>query len=408
VDSKLRDDVGRLSEDHDVRRDRALVGLREVLETNAATREAALQQQFASVSREHGKLLEDTAAQHAKMLATVDKKLGDSVALLDREQVQKQEDMRASLEQGLEELRAEITGTIAEQELVNTSLYGACQNEVARVGADLAEVTASLEQRLEQVGNEVSEANSNLAAIETKLEADAIRDAEQRSQEMEGEREARGLQVADICAAVKSMETWLTDVDTSVARRNDACRNEIEYLNERVTELKEMFHDSVAKLHADQKESWQGAQIDKLIDRMTCELRKVVQDLAHTSLMQGDKIKELEEHFEAAREAKHEVVRLGSELRAEVAMRIRKQSDLESRMERDMGHFAQRVEHLATSTTNLNDDLRASRSTSQGKMSIGQSSSAHDQDRSAVVPDATNDDLEALGLQTTNVLSLDP
>ena len=70
-----------------------------------------------------------------------------------------------------------------------------------------------------------------------------------------------------------------------------------------------------------------------------------------------------------AREAKHEVVRLGSELRAEVAMRIRKQSDLESRMERDMGHFAQRVEHLATSTTNLNDDLRASRSTSQGKMS---------------------------------------
>merc|ERR1712012_951946 len=197
------------------------------------------------------------------------------------------------------------------------------------------------------------------------------------SQEVASEREARSREVADVCSAVKSMQDWVTDVESTVTQRFEARARERESVTVRLTELKDIqFHlrSEIVKQqeHIDQ---FKGFQVDKVTE----ELRRVVQDLASTSDFQGNKIKDLEGTLDAAREAKIEVHRLKSDLDAEVSSRTLKDSELQDRLEREVHEFSRRVERLTAATSELGGDLHKSRSTAMrtGSLSVTSLGSAN-------------------------------
>ena len=94
------------------------------------------------------------------------------------------------------------------------------------------------------------------------------------------------------------------------------------------------------------------------VDKVTSELRKVVQDLAHTAHTQGDKIQDLESLLDTAREAKKEVQRLSPDLAAEVSARSLKDSEVQTRLDKEVHEFSRRVERLTTATSELGSDLQ--------------------------------------------------
>merc|ERR1712135_52994 len=162
------------------------------------------------------------------------------------------------------------------------------------------------------------------------------------------------------CSALKSMQDWVTDVESTVTQRFEARAREMESVTVRLTELKDIQFQLRSEIVKQQEhiDQFKGFQVDKVTE----ELRRVVQDLASTSDFQGNKIKELESTLDGAREAKSEVHRLKSDLDAEVSTRALKDNELQGRLEWELQEFSRRVERLTAATSELGGDLQKSRS----------------------------------------------
>jgi len=166
-------------------------------------------------------------------------------------------------------------------------------------------------------------------------------------------------------------------VENTAKERSDARGRDVDV---RLSEMKDIQGQLRSEILRQQEhiEQFKGFQVDKVTE----ELRRVVQDLASTSDMQGGKIKELERMLEAAREAKSEVHRLKNDLEAEVSTRALKDTELQGRLEREVHEFSRRVERLTTATSELGGDLQKSRSNTMyhsmrsGRLSVASIGSA--------------------------------
>merc|ERR1712135_265506 len=202
------------------------------------------------------------------------------------------------------------------------------------------------------------------------------------------------------CSALKSMQDWVTDVESTVTQRFEARAREMESVTVRLTELKDIQFQLRSEIVKQQEhiDQFKGFQVDKVTD----ELRQGGQDLANTSDFQGNKIKELEGTLDAAREAKIEVHRLKSDLDAEVSTRTLKDTELQGRLEREVHEFSRRVERLTAATSELGGDLQKTRSS---VMRTGRLSVASSLGSANLTPDRTR--LTRLGSVATGLRNVD-
>jgi chromosome segregation ATPase len=157
------------------------------------------------------------------------------------------------------------------------------------------------------------------------------------------------------------MQEWIADVENTATQRNEARNRDYENVTSRLTEIKESYSTIRVDIIKQQEvvDHFKGIQVDKITE----ELRNVVQDLASTADFQGEQLKGLEIRLDCAREAKSEVHRLKGDLEAEVSTRMMKHQELQNRLDREVGEFSRRVERLTAATSELGGDLQKSRST---------------------------------------------
>lgn len=317
---------------------------------------------------------EDQGKNHRALTDALDKKLSDMLGALSGEHDKKHEETRRSLRVQNEELigmiQSEVTQLVETTNAQFTAITESSKTEIGSIREEVARIVVDLDGKYEESVNHTS---ASIAMLERNV--DAV--AKSSSQDMASERECRAREVGDLCSAVKSMQDWVTDVETTFTQRSETRAREIETMNVRLTELKDIQFQLRSEIVKQQEhiDQFKGFQVDKVTD----ELRQVVQDLANTSDFQGNKIKELEGTLDAAREAKIEVHRLKSDLDAEVSTRTLKDTELQGRLEREVHEFSRRVERLTAATSELGGDLHKSRSTAMrtGSLSVTSLGSAN-------------------------------
>merc|ERR1712136_698892 len=284
----------------------------------------------------------DQGKNHRALTDALDKKLSDMLGALSGEHDKKHEETRRSLRVQNEELigmiQSEVTQLVETTNAQFTAITESSQTEIGSIREEVARIVVDLDGKYEESVNHTS---ASIAMLERNV--DAV--AKSSSQDMASERECRAREVGDLCSAVKSLQDIQFQLRSEIVKQQE---------------------------HIDQ---FKGFQVDKVTD----ELRQVVQDLANTSDFQGNKIKELEGTLDAAREAKIEVHRLKSDLDAEVSTRTLKDTELQGRLEREVHEFSRRVERLTAATSELGGDLHKSRSTAMrtGSLSVTSLGSAN-------------------------------
>jgi len=357
MEAKFQEDVLRSSEDHDLKRERGIAAVQGACDSALSSMDAAVREEMGRLKAHGDRSVENASNKHRSVVEALERKLTEAMARMSAEEEKKHDEHRQSLKMSNGELLTMLQNDIGQcTESVDVKLNELRMSssvELSALREDVARAVTDMDGKCERG---LDHTTSSFEALERKLDLESAA----RSEENSTERDVRSREVADLCGAVKSMQAWLTDVESMGTQRNEARTREFENVTARLSELKEHQFTLRSELikHQEHIDHFKGFQVDKVTE----ELRKVVQDLALTSDHQGDKIKELESTLDGAREAKSEVHRLKGDLDAEVSTRALKDNELQGRLERELQEFSRRVERLTAATSELGGDLQKSRS----------------------------------------------
>lgn len=353
VEAKWREELLRCSEDHDMKRERVQIAVQGATEAAVKAEAAMLREEILRISSHNDRLHDENSSRNRTSLDTLDRKVMDALSRTSAENDRKHEEHRLSrqleTEEILTKLRHEIGRLSDMVDLKHAEIRDTQKTGMTSLREEIARFVSEMDGKHEK--GYVHTTNS-IESLDEKISSEIS----QRAQEATSEREVRSREVADLCAAVHSVQSWLTEIETVGTQRNETKAREIEAVSSRMSEVKDTLFTIRAGLlkHQEHIDMWQGFQVDKV----TSELRKVVQDLAHTAHTQGDKIKDLESLLDTAREAKKEVQRLSTDLAAEVSARSLKDSEAQSRLDKEVHEFSRRVDRLTTATSELGSDLQ--------------------------------------------------
>lgn len=301
---------------------------------------------------------EEHCNRHKALTDSMDRKLSDSMARFSSEHDAKHEEHRRNLQASNGELigmiQKEITQLAETVDIKYRTLCESTTSEAVSIREEIARVLVLVDEKCERG---IALTTSTFSTMQQTLDMERTYVIDQ----LMSEKDTRTREIKDLCGAVKSMQDWISDVEGSFSQDREGRTRESESFVMRITEIKDITTSLRSEMIKQQQhiEQFKGLQVDKITD----ELRKVVQDLALTSDFQGGKIKELEVGLDHAVEAKREVHRLRGDLDAEMSTRTMKDSELEKRLEREVHEFSRRVDRLTAATSELGGDLQKTRST---------------------------------------------
>merc|ERR1712136_633375 len=297
LDQKLQEEVVRSSEDHDLKRERGIAAVQGACDSALSSMDAAVREEMGRLKAHSDRSVENASNKHRSVVEALERKLTEAMARMSAEEEKKHDEHRQSLKMSNGELLTMLQNDIGQcTESVDVKLNELRMSssvELSALREDVARAVTDMDGKCERG---LDHTTSSFEALERKLDLESAA----RSEENSTERDVRSREVADLCGAVKSMQAWLTDVESMGTQRNEARTREFENVTARLSELKEHQFTLRSELikHQEHIDHFKGFQVDKVTE----ELRKVVQDLALTSDHQGDKIKELESTLDGARE----------------------------------------------------------------------------------------------------------
>jgi len=355
VDAKLREELARNSQDHDAKRDKIQATLMSVLDNMVSAKDALFREDLSRVSARSDKF-DETVSKLRHGIDGLDRKVVE-LAHLASEGDQKHDDNHHALKLHVEDLASKLRhemSRVADSNDQGHQDIREAKHELLQLAGEVAQLASQHEAKHEKADKCQKSLIASIDELHRTLESELAA----RSDDVAAEREVRTREVADICGAVQSLQSWASELEAMCASRNDARTRDLESLNTRIVELKEMHFAfrSETLQHQELAEAGRGSEFNKVTE----ELRRVVQDLSETSSNQGDQIKELESNLEGARGAKLEVHRLSMDLSAESTARSTKDSELQARLEREVSEMTRRIERLTGATTELVSDLRQS------------------------------------------------
>lgn len=355
TDAKLHQDLDRVAEEQDAKRERVFTSLTSSFRTNLDSQTASLQEELARVADTNDRLHDEQNHRAKIVVDGLETKLHELITRLSCEENVKHEEhrnnLRVSLADVLNKLRSEMKQASDEAAARYQELRSISTSELSSQRDQLTQLAMDQDAKHERAHHFTT---TSVQQLSEKVDSGMATRAEEEA----AERIQRGREIGDLCSAVKSMQVWLTDVETLAGQRNDARTQDVEALNSRWSELKEVVthlrHEVVS--HQEHIDSWKGLDVN----RATEELRLVVQDISIMSQNQGDKICSLEGQLQDGRQAKLEVHRVASDLAVEIQARTSKDAELQARLEREVQEFGRRVERLTGATCELGDSLRNS------------------------------------------------
>ena len=76
------------------------------------------------------------------------------------------------------------------------------------------------------------------------LASEIMSDRAMRMEEMQADRVQTESEINDICSAVKSLQAWVSDVETTITERNDARNKDLKLVDVRFSEMREVGFDA--------------------------------------------------------------------------------------------------------------------------------------------------------------------
>lgn len=298
-----------------------------------------LMTELSASAREHGETREQAKSSLLAALEVAETRLREEMMRLSTEHDRKHKEFFSRVKLDIERLSDAA-------EAKQSELWDATRAGLARLKEEIALLENQQDAKLERGQHQTT---ASFELLERRLDTSL----ESRAQEMLAEREVRSREVADLCSAVKSMQSWLADVETSSSQRHDARGRELVGFSSRLDDLKDQqfsMRADFAKM-IERNDGYRDASLQH------DEQRKVLLDLCASSSAQGEKIQDLEAHVQSAREARSEVTRLSVDLREETSNRVKKDNEIQARLEREVSEFARRIDRLATATSQLDNQL---------------------------------------------------
>merc|ERR1712136_241615 len=246
-------------------------------------------------------------------MGALDRKVVDTANRLSAEAERKRDESRVTTSLHIEDVANKIQSDLSR---AVDSIDSKHQEGMETTKDELISIRDVIEKLgAEQDAKHETSRDRTAAAFEN-LDRKIADDLALRSAALDTECEVRSREVADLCAAVKSLQSWVTDVEAVGTQRN---------------EMRNRDFDAAIDRHNDLKH----------------QLLTLKADLSH--------FQEIVETWK-----RYEVHRMSSDLAAEATARTTKEAEMKSRLEREVTEMSRRVDRLTGASCDLASELRHS------------------------------------------------
>jgi hypothetical protein len=355
LENRVKDEIVRCEREQDSKREAMQSSTLSTMESCLANHDAALREDLNRLALNNDRLHDDNTDRMNTGLEALDRKVVDTANRLSAEAERKRDESRVTTSLHIEDVANKIRSDLSRAVDTIDSKH---QEGMETTKDELINIRDVIEKLgAEQDAKHETGRDRTAVALET-LERKFADDLAVRSAALDTECEVRSREVADLCAAVKSLQSWVTDVEAVGTQRNEMRNRDFDAVADRHNELKQQHLALRSDLSNFQElvDTWKRYEVNKITD----ELRSVVSDLSIASNLQADKIQHLETNLDAAREAKAEVHRISSDLAAEATARTTKDAELKSRLDREVTEMSRRVDRLTGASCDLATELRHS------------------------------------------------
>merc|ERR1712136_10839 len=316
LENRVKDEIVRCEREQDSKREAMQSSALSTMESCLANHDAALREDLNRLALNNDRLHDDNTDRMNTGLEALDRKVVDTANRLSAEAERKRDESRVTTSLHIEDVANKIQSDLSR---AVDSIDSKHQEGMETTKDELISIRDGIEKLgAEQDAKHETSRDRTAAAFEN-LDRKIADDLALRSAALDTECEVRSREVADLCAAVKSLQSWVTDVEAVGTQRNEM----------------------------------RNRDFDAAIDRHN--------DLKHQLLtLKADMIQHLETNLDAAREAKAEVHRMSSDLAAEATARTTKEAEMKSRLEREVTEMSRRVDRLTGASCDLASELRHS------------------------------------------------